>query len=239
MIKLYQLARTWGIPNLSHYCVKVETYLRMTGLPYEVIATLPLKAPRGKLPYIEDTGQKISDSRLIINYLERIYGSKLDDHLRPEELGIAKAFQRLLEEHLYWIRMISRWCYTEENWQINKQAIFSVLPPIIRDVAAAIYRKRIKSQILGHGIGRLTLEEAFELAREDIHNLANFLGNKKYFMGDKPSSHDASVYGVFVNTLGCPITSPLKDYALKHKNLLANCQRMQAEYFPELLWPTC
>ena len=61
MITLYQLARTWDMPNLSHFCVKVETYLRMTGLPYQVTATLPIKAPRGKLPFIEDEGKKISD----------------------------------------------------------------------------------------------------------------------------------------------------------------------------------
>lgn len=74
MIKLYQLARTWGIPNLSHFCVKVETYLRINKLTYEVVETLPLKAPRGKLPYIEDGGSKISDSRLILNYLKATYG---------------------------------------------------------------------------------------------------------------------------------------------------------------------
>ena len=27
MITLYQLAGTWGIPNLSHFCAKLETYL--------------------------------------------------------------------------------------------------------------------------------------------------------------------------------------------------------------------
>ena len=71
MIKLYQLERTWGIPNLSHFCVKLETYLRMTKQPYEVIPTLPLKAPRGKVPYIEDNGQLYSDTRIILNYLKK------------------------------------------------------------------------------------------------------------------------------------------------------------------------
>lgn len=56
MIILHQFARTWGIPNLSQFCVKVETYLRMVKLPYEIVETLPLKGPRGKLPFIEDQG---------------------------------------------------------------------------------------------------------------------------------------------------------------------------------------
>lgn len=236
MIKLYQFARTWGIPNLSQFCVKLETYLRMTGLPYQIIETLPLKAPRGKLPYIEDKGHKIADSRLILNYLKTAYGNTIDDHLTSEEQGIAKACQRLLEEHLYWIGMVSRWHYTDKNWQTNKQAIFGGLPPVMRDLAASVYRIRINSQIKGHGIGRLSIDEIFELGREDVDSLARFLGNKPYFMGDKPTTLDASAYGILINTLGCPIESPLKEHALSCENLLNYCRRMQAEFFPELPW---
>jgi glutathione S-transferase len=236
MITLYQFARTWGIPNLSQFCAKVETYLRINKLPYKIVETLPLKGPRGKLPYIEDDSHKLSDSRVIVNYLKATYGDNDKAMLSPEQQGIAKSFQRLLEEHLYWIGMVTRWNYTEENWQINKQGIFGDLPPIARDLAASVYRRKIKSQIKGHGIGRLSHEEMFELGKEDIDSLADFLGNKPYFMGDQPSSLDASAYGILVNTLGCPIESPLKEYALAKQNLLAYCQRMQAEFFPELPW---
>jgi glutathione S-transferase len=236
MIKLYQFARTWGIPNLSSFCVKVETYLRINKLPYEIVETLPLKAPRGKLPFIDDDGRKVSDSRLIVNYLKSAYGDNDAALLSLEQQGIAKAYERLLEEHLYWGCMVSRWNYTEENWQTNKQAIFGGLPPVICDVVAAITRRKFKAQIIGHGIGRLTHEELFELGKEDIDSLANFLGDKPYFMGDKPTSLDASAYGILVNALGCPIKSPLKDHALTKQNLMDYCRRMQAEFFPELSW---
>jgi glutathione S-transferase len=236
MITLHQFARTWGIPNLSQFCVKVETYLRIAKLPHQIVVSLPLKGPRGKLPFIVDGGKKISDSRLIVNYLKLTYGDTLDAHLSPAERAIAKAFQRLLEEHLYWIGMMSRWNYTEANWQANKKAIFGVLPPVARDLAAFVYRRRIISQILGHGTGRLTAQEAFELGKEDVDALAVFLAEKPYFMGDKPTSLDASAYGILVNTLGCPIESPLKDHALTKQNLIDYCQRMQGEFFPELPW---
>jgi glutathione S-transferase len=236
MITLYQFTRTWGIPNLSHFCVKIETYLRMAQLPYRIVETLPLKAPRGKLPYIEDNARKIADSRLIVHYLKSTYGDPLDDHLSAEEKSIAKTFQRLLEEHLYWVSMFTRWNYSESNWRNNKQAIFGVLPPGARDVAAWGYRHRINSQIRGHGLGRHTPEEVFELGKEDVDALASFLGDKPYFMGHKPTALDASAYGVLVNTLGCPIESPVKNHALAQKNLADYCRRMQAEFFPELEW---
>jgi glutathione S-transferase len=236
MITLYQFARTWGLPNLSQFCVKLETYLRMNNIPYRIVETLPLKSPRGKLPFIDDEGRRVADSRLILHYLQSKYGEGNDASLSPEDQATAKSFQRLLEEHLYWISMVTRWDYSDSNWQTNKQAIFGVLPPIARDAAASIYRRRIKNQILGHGIGRLTHEEMFDLGKEDIDSLAGFLGNKTYFMGEQPTSLDASAYGILVNIIGCPIESPLKNHALSKPNLHDYCRRLQTEFYPELPW---
>ncbi|MGH8813657.1 MAG: Tom37 metaxin N-terminal-like domain-containing protein, partial [Advenella sp.] len=153
MMLLYQFERTWGIPNLSHFCCKMETYLRMADIKYTVKATLPLFAPKRKLPYIEDGDLKLADSRFIIRHLKAKY-KDLDEGLTPAESALSLAMQRLLEEHLFWATMYSRWQYTDANWQVNKKAIFSVMPPGIRDLAAVYYRHRIQRQILGHGTGR-------------------------------------------------------------------------------------
>jgi glutathione S-transferase len=235
MITLYQLPRSWGVPNLSQFCAKVATYLRLAEIPYQVATTLPIKAPRGKLPYIEDQGRKIivSDSRLIIRYLKANYGDPLDARLSAEEKGIATAWRRLIEEHLYWASMHTRWNYGEPNWQANKREIFSILPPLIRDVIALGYRYRIKSQLLGQGMGRLTAEEIFDLGREDLDALAAFLGEKPYFLGAEPTSLDATAYGFLVNIVGTPIESPLKDHARGHANLVEYCRRIQTRCFPE------
>jgi len=233
MMKLYQFAPVWGIPNLSHFCVKIETYLRMTDRPYEVVETLPLKAPLGKLPYLEDRGRTIPDSRLIIRYLQTEYGDALDARLTLSERAAAKAWQRLIEEHLYWVSMYTRWCYDEANWRQNKRAIFSVLPVVVRDGVAWVYRRAIRRQIYGQGTGRLSTDAIFALAAEDVSALAAFLDEKDYFMGSSPTTIDASVYGFLIDIIGCPIESPLKDHIFEQKNLAAYCQRMQDRYFPE------
>ena len=103
----------------------------------------------------------------------------------------------------------------------------------IRDGVALVYRHLIKKQIYGQGIGRLNQEAVFALAHEDIVALAVFLGDKKYFMGENPTSIDASVYGFLINIIGCPIESPIKETALEQTQLVAYCQRMQNQYFPE------
>ncbi len=236
MITLYQFAPTWGIPNLGQFNVKVETYLRMADLPYEVIETMPLTGPKGKLPFIEDDGYKIADSSFIIEYLKDKYGDPLDKDLNAEQHSMLIAMQRLLEEHLYWIGMYSRWQYTDENWQIIKKATFGDMPPVIRDLVALVYRRFIISkQIYGHGIGRHNTDEIFHLAQIDLDAISTFLADKPYFMGDNPTSLDASAFGILINTVHGPIESPVKDYGLGKKNLSAYCDRMIAEFFPELV----
>jgi glutathione S-transferase len=233
MLRLYQLERTWDIPNLSHFCCKIETYLRMADIEYEIKPTLPLTAPKGKLPYIEDNHTKLGDSQFIIHYLKANY-KNLDKALNNKEQALSLAMQRLLEEHLYWATMYSRWQYTDANWEINKKAIFGVMPPVIRDIAAIYFRNKINKQIYGHGIGRHKAEEIFKIGMLDIDAISDFLGGNNYFLGEKPSTLDASAFGILINTLGCPIESPLKDHALSKNNLINFVARIKSRYFSDL-----
>ncbi len=77
----------------------------------------------------------------------------LDQSLDSIEQSISVAMQRLIEEDLFWVALFSRWQYTEANWQVNKEAIFGSIP-LVRDLVAAFYRRKIKQQIYGHGMGR-------------------------------------------------------------------------------------
>lgn len=233
MLKLYQFKRTWGIPNLSPFCCKIETYLRMADIEYEIKSTLPLGAPKGKLPYIEDNGKTLGDSRFIISYLKSTH-KDLDKELSDTELAVSVAMQRLLEEHLFWAMLYSRWQYTDENWQVNKKAIFEGLPPIIRDIVANGWRQKIKRQIFGHGTGRHHTDEIFTLGKQDIDALSASLGNKPYFLGDQPTSLDTSAFGLLINIIGCPIESPLKEYGLTKNNLTNYVDRIKHEFYQDL-----
>ncbi len=207
----------------------------MTQIPYKVIETMPLNAPKGKLPYIEDDGIKVADSSFIIEYLKKNYGDSLDQRLTKEQRATMLAMQRMLEEHLYWVGMYTRWQYSEQNWRINKQAIFGDLPPFIRDLVAGIYRRLIiRKQIYGHGIGRHHADEIFHLGKLDLDALSDFLGSKPFFMGDQPTSLDASAFGVLINTIFTPITSPLQEHGKTKANLVDYCNRMMGTFYPEL-----
>ena len=45
MIQLHQFAPAWGM-SASPFCLKLETYLRMAEIPYEVVIGEMGKAPR-------------------------------------------------------------------------------------------------------------------------------------------------------------------------------------------------
>ena len=236
MIKLYQFRRTWGIPNQSHFCCKVETYLRFAGLGYEMVATLPTVSPKGKLPYIEDGENTVADSDFIIRYLKENYGDPLDVDLTMEQKALGVAIQRVCEDHLFWATMYSRWNYSDENWAEIKDTIFHAvpLPKFMQPFLEVFFRWQIRRQIFGHGLGRHQPEEVFQLAKDDLDSLAVFLGDKPYFLGDTPNSVDACAFGFLINTLGCPIESPIKDYALSKPNLVGFCERVMTEYYGDL-----
>ncbi len=55
-----------------------------------------------KIPWMIYKGQVISDSQLCIDFINKDRGIDLNAHLSSEEKAIARAFQKMVEENLYW-----------------------------------------------------------------------------------------------------------------------------------------
>ncbi|MCC7410143.1 MAG: glutathione S-transferase family protein [Gammaproteobacteria bacterium] len=233
MIRLYQFRRTWGIPNPSPFCMKLELFLRMTGIEYECAWVDVPKGPKGKAPWIEDGGTRIGDSALIIDFLRKKYGIDPDAGLTPTQRAVSRAFASMLDEHLYWALVYSRWI-DERNWPALRQDFFGALPPVVRSVVPVIARRRIRAQLWQHGLGRHTGEEIYALGCSDIAALGDYLGDQPYFHGDDVSLADASVAAFAIALLKPPFDSPLKRAIEQRPNLAAYCERMLGRYFPEL-----
>lgn len=234
MIKLHQFAPAFGLPNASPFCMKLETYLRMAGLPFEIPpASLRAigKAPKGKMPYIEDAGKTLADSTLIIDYLKASYGDPLDGWLSAEQRAVALAFQRLLEENLYWAVVYTRWI-EPEGWAKTRAAFFGTLPVPLRWFVPTLARRGLIKQMHGHGMGRHQAEEIHAIGQRDITALANYLGDKPYFLGEQPCALDATVYAFVANLLWAPVASPLQRHAQQYPQLEAYCARMRSRYYP-------
>jgi glutathione S-transferase len=231
VITLYQFDPAFGLPNASPFCMKVETYLRMAGLDYQAPPGVNImQAPKGKMPWIDDDGQVVADSTFIVAYLKQRYGDRLDSRLNAPERATALAFQRLMEEDLYWALLYSRW-FEDDGWTLTRAAFFSRLPPVARSVVPALARRGMRKEIWGHGMGRHSREEIYAIGQADITALAEFLADKPFFMGPQPSSLDASAYAFLANLLWCPLETPLKACAKAFPGLEAYCRRMKARYY--------
>src|SRR5262249_44970200 len=91
-IKLFQFPRQFAIPNVSPFCCKMETWLRIAGISYEVVDTPnPRSAPKGKMPFIEDGGLRLGDSSLIIDHFKKTRGIDPDAHLDVQQRATALA----------------------------------------------------------------------------------------------------------------------------------------------------
>jgi glutathione S-transferase len=233
MIQLFQFESAFGLPNASPFCMKLETYLRMTALPFEIPrASLShlQKAPKGKMPYIEDEGRMLADTGFIIDYLKTRYGDPLDGWLDATQQAVALAFQRLLEENLYWAVVYTRWV-EPQGWELTKAAFFGKLPVPLKWFVPTLARRGLIKELHGHGMGRHSRAEIMAIGKRDIDALANFLADKPYFMGSRPCSLDAAAYAFLANLVWPPVASELKAHAKQYQQIEAYCNRMRSQYY--------
>ena len=231
MLKLCQFPGAYGLPNLSPFCMKLECFLRMTKLEYEVVEfTDPRQAPKGKAPYIEDGDLRMGDSALIIRYLQNKNGIDLDSRLSAEQRAVSLAFQEMVEENLYWVIVYSRWM-DGNNWPKLRKLFFGQLPPVVASIVPRLAWRTVRNQLYSQGMGRHSAEEIYAFGKADIRAIAAFLGNKSFMHGDSPTLVDACAFAHIANILEPPFDCPIREEAKKHPNLVTYCDRMMKAYF--------
>lgn len=233
MITLFSFGRAFGLPDVSPFVTKVEMYLRMAKLDYKLDNSGFRKAPKGKLPYINDGGKIVSDSTFIRFYLESKHGFDLDAELSPSEKAIAWAFEKMCEDHLYWAALDMRW-NVDANYQRGAARFFKKIPFPVRPLIEKMVRGKVRNAVKNHGMGMHARSDIELLAARDIAAISDYLGDKKYFMGERATAADATIFP-FVAAVLCPhFEGPMRTAAESHPNLRAYAKRMRQEYFPDL-----
>ncbi len=232
MIRLYRDAGAWGLPSVSPFGLKLETWLRMADLPYEIREANPLRAPTGKIPYIELNGEHIGDSQLIIERLTRQFEVLLDEGMSPGDRATARLVRRTLEEATYFNLVTDRWL-TDDGYAMVFKAFTPFFPPLVRNLAIPAVRRTVRNQAYAQGAGRHAPETSVAMAIEDWEAIALVMGDRPYLLGDVPRSVDATVYAFLAQILVPPRESAMKRALESKPALAAYHQRMHDRYFPQ------
>jgi glutathione S-transferase len=224
-IVLHQPPAMMGVPNISPFCAKLETWLRLADIPYRVRPTVnPARGPRGKVPWVELDGTALGDSDLIVDRLAALHPDL------PEALRFCTAGQhpvvRMLEEHLYWALVYFRW-QDDAGFAALRGPVFGVLPRPIAPLAAWMVRRQVRKQLRQQGMGRFAPDEVLERARRDLEAAAQALGAGPFFAGPRPGRIDATAYGILTNIVDAVPPSPLTALAARYPRLAAYTARMR------------
>ena len=238
MITLYGFGKCFNVMDASPFVVKVELFMRMANIPYQIKygAKYLKKAPKGKLPFIDDDGIVVADSEAIMGYLTDKYQITLDAELTAEQKAQAHLITKSLDEGLYWCLVYSRWIM-DESWPLTNEAFFGSLSVPLRWFLPNIIRKSVKKNLHGQGIGRHSSEEILAISDKSLASLSTLLADKNFFFGDTHTSFDAIVYSHLCEFISVRFDngfeSKFTKNAKRYQNLVQFCQRIEDKFYPE------
>jgi glutathione S-transferase len=230
MIIVHGFGAYFEMPDGSPFVMKTMIQLKLAGLAYQHRASGIARAPRGKVPYIEDDGEIIADSALIRRHIERKYRVDLDAGLTPEQRAVAWSIGKMAEEHLYFALIDLRW-RDDSNFEAGPAHFFDRLPTLLRPLVRRVGRARMIRTLHLQGTGRLSRDEVDDDAVRDIDSIATLLARNQYMMGDAATAADGFIYGVLANLLVPVFETRLRERIESQANLTAYVDRMATRFF--------
>ena len=232
-MRLFTFAPAWGLPTAGPFGLKLEMCLRMLGVPYERTSENDnRKGPKRKSPWIEDGHFRLGDTELILDYVQRTRGLEVDDTLSPLEGARSQILRSMLEEHYHQIFEYELVVLNDGFVHLRKIFEGSMSAPMVA-LAGPLIRRGFKKHLFERGIARHAPEQVAAMGRADIDALATWLGDREWFVADRPTRADASAFGLLAVSIRSPLATPVCSYARSKANLVAFVDRALARFFPE------
>ena len=128
--------------------------------------------------------------------------------------------------------MYYRWCtdYAEHM----ERAFFGHLVLPLRYLACYMIKRRVRSDLWSHGIGRHSEQDLYGIAERDLLAVSAILGEKKFLFGEKPCLADVAVFAFIAAANWEFPRSPFAELTKsKATNLEKHSQRMKEMYYPD------
>jgi len=218
----------------SPFGLKLETWLRIHKLPYEVSFSPTKMGPKGKVPFMTLGEMCLGDSELIIQMLQQKYEIADEADLSEQEQAQGVLIRRLIEDHFYFILVYSRWV-DPDGWPDFRNRLFADVPALVRGMLSRKIQKKVAKYLKDQGIARHSRNEIYQMADQNLKTLSNLLGDRPYMIADHPTLTEASAYGLLANIFYPPTKGPLFTLFQKYPNLTSYCERLKNDYWREAL----
>lgn len=225
--------RPWGMPNLSPFAAKLETYLRLARWPYEIKPASFSQAPKGKVPYVELDGRRVGDSQFIIEMLEarRPAEQRLDSWLSDRQRAVGHAVRRMLDEGTYFVLVHRRWL-DDQAWPVFRPRVAELVGPA--KFLLPLIRNGVRKANRSQGTSRHTAEEIDRIGIADFTALAEIIADNRWLLGDRPTAYDASAYAFIEGIAAPPLGSRLREFVLAEPRLMDYRNRVREAHWSEL-----
>ncbi|KAK1756471.1 hypothetical protein QBC47DRAFT_186891 [Echria macrotheca] len=236
----------------SPFVNKLETRLRLAGIPYRTAAGSMREAPRGKIPYLsieDDDGNRsmLADTALITRDLVALgVLSDLNAGLSPAERAQDLAIRALLEDKLSFYLARERWV---DNFYAMRAGALAALPWPVQIVVGQLAYRNVVKALYGQGTGRYTADEARAFKREIWEALSAVLVAARdgevavrarrrdprapfWTLGRAgPTEVDATVYGFVAASLVCTAAPETGRMVREFEVLVDYAGRIREGYF--------
>lgn len=212
--------------NLSPFCEKLFTYLRLAKVPYRMGRIRMHQNPKGKFPYVRIDGQFLGDTERIIQKVNTVFRVDLFAGLTEEQHTLGRLLTRSLEEASYWT-MVSLRYGNDESFRHYRAYFLKFLPKWGARMFMWKVRRKMLAAATAQGVHRHSRPEVVDIIRRDFAMYANILKRHPFAVGDKVSGYDAVLFGFLVNAAEVPWESEEKTIARSHPEIMAYLQRMR------------
>ncbi|CAC5377003.1 unnamed protein product [Mytilus coruscus] len=220
-----------GVPNFSPFAVKLETWLRISKIAFEVVDHMGMST-KGQSPFIMFNQKEYPDSNFIIEYLTDYFSVTMENCLSDVEKAISRAFLKMIEEDMtwsiFWYRYVDH--FVDEYLEYLKPSD----DPEKAKAFAEHLGSSVKNRAVSHGIGRHSNEEIYKIGSDDIRAISKYLGDKTFMMGDNPTLIDCCLFGFIIQITDVPINFPMRDVIEKEcPNILQFVDRIKTKYWSD------
>lgn len=186
------------VESFSPFCLKVHKVLELAGFSFERRygkGPMSFKAlnPAIQVPVLLIDAQPLWDSTRIVSRLDAEAGFLLSRDLDDTTRAEAWLWEEMADSVLNGFVVAARWL-DDDNWQRTRIAYFAEMPAIVRAIAPALLRRKVKRALFARDVTRPDLGTCWSRFEETLDKLEARAPHHGFWLGDSISRADIAIF---------------------------------------------